>query len=160
MEPIQARPSSIEYFLMMASLVSIRGTCPRRRVGCVLVDKFNHVLATGYNGVPASLPHCIDHPCPGAGLRSGEGLEKCLSIHAEQNALLQCRDCQIIESCFCTDSPCITCTKLLLNTSCKRIIFIREYPHPEAKELWTRVGREWTQSTSTSWGGPTLRTFL
>ena len=43
--------------------------------------------------------------------------------------------------------PCMTCTKLLLNTSCKRIVYIEDYPHQEAKELWTRNGRELIQAT-------------
>lgn len=73
------RPSVDEYFVMMAGLVSTRGTCVRRRCGCVLVDRNNHVLATGYNGVAAGLRHCIDVPCGGANLPSGQGLSACES---------------------------------------------------------------------------------
>ena len=72
----------------MAELVAERSTCRRRKVGCVLVDSNNHVVATGYNGVPTHFPHCLDEPCEGATAPSGESLEKCLAVHAEQNALL------------------------------------------------------------------------
>ena len=130
------RPNQHHYFLMIALLVSYRGTCRRRRIGCVLVDEHNHILATGYNGVPAGMKHCIDEPCSGAFSESGKDLDKCLAIHAEQNALLQCKDVHKIKACYCTVSPCITCTKLLLNTSCISLHFIEEYSHPEAKKLW------------------------
>ena len=130
------RPSSDEYFLAMAALVSLRATCRRRRVGCVLVDRHKHVLATGYNGVARGVAHCIDTACPGAGLPSGRGLDLCEAIHAEQNALLQCRDAKEIETAYITASPCITCIKLFMNTGCKRIVFLEEYPHAAARNLW------------------------
>lgn len=130
------RPGLDDYFLAMARLVATRGTCRRRRVGCVLVNKHNHVLATGYNGVAASEPHCIDSPCPGADFQSGKGLEICQAIHAEQNALLQCTDVKLITTAYVTTSPCLTCTKLLMNTGCKRIVFIEGYTDTSPKDIW------------------------
>lgn len=132
-----------DYFMMIAAVVGRRSTCGRRRVGCVLVDVHNHIIATGYNGVPMGFDHCLSHPCEGACLPTGTGLDKCLAIHAEQNALLQCSDIFAIDRCYTTTSPCIHCVKPLLNTSCKRIIFGEEYPHSESKELWERGGRIW-----------------
>ena len=139
------RPPIDDYFLAVAKLVSTRATCARRQVGCVLVDDKNHVLATGYNGVASGLPHCIDVPCSGAHAPSGTGLDLCEAIHAEQNALLQCKNVYEIQTVYCTASPCITCIKLLLNTTCKRIVFIEEYPHGRSKELWEATGRSWIQ---------------
>ena len=66
----------------MALLVSERGTCVRRKVGCILVNKKNHVLATGYNGNPSGFSHCLDNPCKGANSTSGKDLDKCEAIHA------------------------------------------------------------------------------
>ncbi len=138
------RPNHIAYFLGMAELVATRGTCARRAVGCVLTNIRGHVLATGFNGVASGLEHCTDKPCPGAKCASGEGLELCEAIHAEQNALLQCHDVQTIEACYCTTAPCITCTKLLLNTSCQVIWFLEDYPQAAAaKKLWISAGRIW-----------------
>jgi dCMP deaminase len=138
------RPDLDEYFGVMAEVVSSRGTCPRRRVGCVLVSDDNKVLATGYNGVPSGFAHCIDEPCEGAKYRSGLGLDKCEAIHAEQNALLQTSDVKIIATAYCTTAPCIHCLKLLLNTGCQRIVFNQDYPHSEAsKALWEKAGRIW-----------------
>jgi dCMP deaminase len=85
------------------------------------------------------------HRCPGATSKSGTDLDSCQAIHAEQNALLQCEDVYSIDTAYVTASPCITCTKLLLNTSCRRIVYRDEYPHPAARKLWTSSGRDWEQ---------------
>ena len=132
------RPRADDYFLDMARLIATRGTCRRRKVGCVLVNSRRHVLATGYNGVPSGFYHCTDAPCPGADYVSGEGLDKCEATHAEQNALLQCHDVHDIHTAYITCAPCVHCVKLLLNTSCKRIVFGERYT-PQAEELWKRV---------------------
>ena len=155
------RISRDEWAVEIARVCAKRSTCLRRSVGCVLLNTRGHVIATGYNGVAAGLPHCNDtivdddgkntfiiHPlaCSGAESLSGTNLDACQAIHAEQNALLQCRDVYAIDTCYCTTAPCVTCTKLLMNTSCRRIIFIETYPHAEAsKTLWESAGREWCQ---------------
>ena len=124
----------------------MRASCARREVGCVLVDAKSHVLSTGYNGTPKGIPGChTGHTCGGAGFKSGEGLNSCQAVHAEQNALLQCPDVDKIEKAFVTTSPCITCTKLLLNTSCREIIYLDEYPGDDARALWVGSGRTWTK---------------
>ena len=135
------RLSKDEYFSDMARLVSRRSTCKRRSVGCVLVNHLGHILATGYNGVPRGHSHCIDTPCAGANLPSGTGLDTCEAIHAEQNALLQCKDVMLIHTAYVTAMPCMTCTKLLLNTGCQRIVYVEPYPHEAARQLWIKNGR-------------------
>ena len=135
------RPSFDEYFTNMVKTVSTRGSCARRKTGCILVDDNNQVLATGYNGPPSGFTNCTDKPCAGAEAPSGEALDKCEAIHAEQNALLQCPDVRKIRTAYCTTAPCIHCVKLLLNTNCSRIVFIDDYPHSHlSKEMWERKG--------------------
>lgn len=141
-----SRLSKDQYFIGMSELVSKQATCSRRQVGCVLVNDKNHVIATGYNGVASGLPHCIDTPCKGASFPSGEGLEFCEAIHAEQNALLQCKNVYEIVKCYVTHSPCVHCVKMLLNTSCKEIIFKESYPHTASKSLWENSERIWRQA--------------
>lgn len=85
------------------------------------------------------------HVCEGATASSGTNLDGCQAIHAEQNALLQCKNIYEIDTCYVTTSPCMTCVKLLLNTSCQRIIFVEEYPHTEARKLWEGSGRTWSR---------------
>ncbi|HBP66244.1 MAG TPA: hypothetical protein DD730_18790 [Desulfosporosinus sp.] len=140
-----------ETFLKVARIMAERGTCARRKVGCVLVNALGHVLATGYNGVANGMDHCIDKPCPGADKKSGSStsLYQCEAIHAEQNVLLQCKDVQEIDTCYVTCSPCTQCTKLLLNTGCKKVIFIEESSHnEEAASLWFKSRLKHTISIS------------
>lgn len=103
------------------------------------------------NGVPHYKREVINvkthhpHACEGAKYDSGEGLGKCQAIHAEQNALLQCPDVMKIHTCYTTSSPCAEqCIKLLLNTSCQRIVFLEEYSK-SGKDAWLAAGREWVK---------------
>lgn len=121
-------------YLSMAKILANRSTCIDKQVGCLLVSADNKILATGYNGAPAGFAHCIDY-----GYCSKDYFEnrnKCMSAHAEQNALIQCIKTDEIYTAYCTLSPCSSCVKMLLNTTCQRIVFIEEHRHPEAKQLW------------------------
>jgi dCMP deaminase len=122
-----ARPSIDEYFMEIAKVTAKRATCVRRAVGCVIVDDKNFILSTGYNGVPRASSHCIDTPCSGAHLPSGTGLDSCQAIHAEQNALVRLHSFQNVGTLYCTTEPCVTCAKLILATSCKRVVYSDEY---------------------------------
>jgi dCMP deaminase len=139
------RPDHDTYFSAICKAISERGSCGRRQVGCVLVDADNKILSTGYNGPACGMPNCIDHPCPGRFLPSGEGLDLCEAIHAEQNALLQCPDTTKIHTAYCSASPCVHCVKLLMNTSCVRVVFSEKYPHLRSEELWKSKG-EWVHA--------------
>ena len=111
-----------------------------------LVDEAGSVLSTGCNGPARGELHCIEVPCGGAKLPSGQGLDSCEAVHAEQNAIMQCRDVMKIRTCYCTTAPCVHCIKLLMNTSCQRVVFMDDYPHSEkSRELWEKVnsGRFW-----------------
>ena len=138
------RPTTGVYFLAQALLASTRSTCPRRRVGCVLTDSQGRVLSTGYNGVPKGDPHCIDTPCPGVRQLPGQGLHLCRAVHAEINAIIQCRNTDLINHAYVTASPCVFCVRGLMNTACEHISFLFEYPHLEARNEWVRTGqRTW-----------------
>ena len=56
------RPSWDQYFMTITRQVAERSTCTRAKVGAVIVRDKN-ILATGYNGSPAGLPHCLDVGC-------------------------------------------------------------------------------------------------
>lgn len=137
-------------YLMLVQVWSMRGTCARRKVGCILVDVDGHQLSSGYNGPASGEPHCIDVPCPGAGLPSGTGLDACEAIHAEWNAIARCPDVRRIDTCYVSSSPCVTCTKMLMNTACRRIVFLERYAHDEpSRALWERRGRTWEHAPLT-----------
>ena len=131
---IYSRLDVDNYFLQMACLVAERSTCRRRKVGCVLGDSENHVVATGYNGVPTHFPHCIDTPCEGATAPSGQVLEKCLAVHAEQNAFLQVRSNDTLTA-YLTVTPCITCAKMIANSKVTRIVAKEPYVQSMATKI-------------------------
>jgi len=131
-----------EYFLDIAHLVKTRSSCLRRQVGCVLVNHRNHIVATGYNGVPSGWQHCTEATCQRSNSTSGHDLDLCLAIHAEQNALLQCSDVYSVRTCYCTTWPCVWCIKLLMNTSCQRIVYSEDYTSPIDAHIWAMSGRE------------------
>lgn len=136
------RPTKDLYFSELASVIAIRTTCIRRGVGCVVTNSKGHILGTGYNGVAAGLPHCNEGcPCTGHDLPPGQ--DKCEAVHAEVNAILQCPDVWDIDTVYVTLSPCIRCTKMLMNTSCKRIVFLNSHLGATGKELWEKTGRTW-----------------
>ena len=73
------------------------------------------------------MQHCIETPCGGENHASGDGLNKCMATHAEQNALLQCSNIHDIHTIYVTTAPCITCAKLIANTSCKTVVYSEGY---------------------------------
>lgn len=133
------RPGWDEYFLEVAQLVSKRATCLRRRVGAVLVrDK--KILATGYNGAPSGLAHCLDIGCLRKKLKipSGQRHELCRGLHAEQNVILQAALHGIStkdSALYITNQPCIICVKMLINAGIREIIITGDYPDKLARDF-------------------------
>jgi dCMP deaminase len=139
-----SRPSWERYFMDITHLVAKRSTCIRRQVGAILV-KDKRVLATGYNGAPSGIAHCIDIGC----LReknkvpSGERHELCRGSHAEQNAIVQAATYGIpIKDAilFCTNLPCSICIKMIINAGIKTIFYEEGYPDNLSEELIREAG--------------------
>ncbi len=133
------RPSWNGYFLEVAQLVSKRATCLRRRVGAVAV-KDKRILATGYNGAPSGLAHCLDIGCLREKLKipSGQRQELCRGLHAEQNVIIQAVLHKIDlkgSTIYITNQPCVTCAKMLISVGVKDIVTIGSYPDELAKEM-------------------------
>jgi len=130
-----------KYFLEIAGTVAKRSTCMRRSVGCVLVDSQNHIVATGYNGVPTKFTHCLDSPCEGAFSLSGTDLDLCNALHAEVNAFLQLRSDDVLTA-YLTVSPCFSCAKMLANSNVKRLVAAELYVHEQAINLLNQADIE------------------
>ena len=79
-----------DYFIDIAGLIARRSTCVRRMYGAVIV-KDNVIVSTGYNGAPRGHKHCSGGTCERVrlGIPSGQQYEKCVAVHAEQNALIK-----------------------------------------------------------------------
>jgi len=138
------RPSWERYFMDITHLVAKRSTCLRRQVGALLV-KDKRILATGYNGAPSGIAHCLDVGCLREKNRipSGERHELCRGSHAEQNAIVQAAAYGIPikdAALFCTNLPCSICMKLIINAGIKTIFYEEGYPDQLAGELIREAG--------------------
>ncbi|MGQ9695688.1 MAG: deoxycytidylate deaminase [Thermodesulfobacteriota bacterium] len=133
------RPTWEDYFMEITSLVAKRSTCLRRQVGAILVIE-KRILATGYNGAPSGLAHCLEIGClrEKNQIPSGERHELCRGLHAEQNAIIQAAYHGIRikgATLYCTNLPCIICTKMIINAGIKEIIYASGYADPLAQEM-------------------------
>ncbi len=126
------RPDWDSYFMEIADIVSKRSTCLRRSVGALIV-KNKRILATGYNGAPSGLKHCIEVGCLREQMKvaSGERHELCRGLHAEQNAIIQAAFHGVsIEGAhvYCTHLPCSICIKMLINAGIEKVSYLDGYP--------------------------------
>tara|TARA_B110000879_G_C10823756_1_gene375117 strand:- start:136 stop:606 length:471 start_codon:yes stop_codon:yes gene_type:complete len=111
-------------------MASLRSNCKKRKVGCIIV-KDNRVLSTGMNGTPTGFVNCLDGGCDRCNdntIQSGEKLDQCICIHAEDNALLEVERYKIFDSSiYCTSFPCLSCTKKILQCKIKNIYYLQTY---------------------------------
>ena len=125
------RPAWDEYFMMMAEVAATRGNCIKRRVGSVIVlDR--QILSTGYNGTPKGITNCCDGGCPrGANMAdTGVGLDECLGVHAEENAIIQAAAHGVSirgAALYCTTCPCSYCAKSIINAGLKEVVYRDAY---------------------------------
>lgn len=133
------RKSWDQYFIEQAVHASDRGTCDRARVGCILV-KDNRVIATGYNGSPSGLPHCDDE---GHLMKDGHCIR---TVHAEENALLQCSRFGIASegaTAYVTHEPCLHCRRQLIQAGIKKVMYLNPYPNDYNKYFMGDI--DWIQ---------------
>jgi dCMP deaminase len=129
-----------QYFMTITRQVAERSTCTRAKVGAVIVRDKN-ILATGYNGAPAGMPHCTDVGCLiyESKTPNGDIEQNCFrTIHAEMNAIAQAakNGASIKEGAiYITHTPCIHCLKVLVNTGIKEIYYERAYKLHTLEEL-------------------------
>jgi len=127
----------LEYFMDIAEMVSRRGTCDRKRVGCVMV-KDRRILATGYNGSMSGAEHCDD-----AGHMMEEG--HCIrTVHAETNAIAACARHGIScdgASIYINTLPCWICFKILVNSGIKHIYYRDDYPASNKDKVFDHAAR-------------------
>ena len=125
--------------MKIAHIVAQRSTCLRRNVGAVIV-KDKRMLATGYNGAPSGLQHCLDSGCLRERLKipSGQRHELCRGLHGEQNAIIQASLYGISvkdSTVYITNQPCIICAKMLINAGVKEVVISDGYPDKMAMDF-------------------------
>jgi len=120
------------YFLGVARAVAARADCTRSQVGAVLVDRYNRIRSTGYNGSPPGGPSCGAGECPRGTSNApraslggyDEGPGACIALHAEHNALLWCDpDIRRGATVYLTREPCLGCWRMLAGAGIARVIW-------------------------------------
>lgn len=125
------RISKDEYYLNIALEVAQRSTCLRRKYGVVIV-KNDEIIATGYNGAARGETNCCDvGECyrEENGIPHGEQYEKCVAVHAEQNAIISaCRKDMIDSTLYLAGvnvdnpEPCLICSRMIKNSGVIKIV--------------------------------------
>lgn len=125
-----------KYFMEITKVVRTRSDCLTRSVGAILVNNNNRIIATGYNGAPKGIKNCNEGGCERCFLKdkgkiaSGVDLDKCICVHAEENAIIQAANEGIstnLASCYTTTMPCIHCTKILIQAGIKKVYYEENY---------------------------------
>lgn len=137
------RPDWNTYFMNIAQMVALRSNCMKRKVAAVLV-KDQRIISTGYNGTPRGVKNCNEGGCPRCSHfgKSGANLDACLCSHAEENAIVQAAYHGVSvkgSTIYTTFSPCLTCTKILINAGVTEVIFNTAYP---MEDISTRLLKE------------------
>lgn len=125
------------YYLNIAEETLARGTCLRRNFGAVIV-KNDEIISTGYTGSPRGMQNCCDKlSCLREELNvpRGERYELCLSVHAEQNAIISAARKDMIDSTLYlvgkelknneyveNTNPCMLCKKMIINAGISKVI--------------------------------------
>lgn len=133
------RPNKHNYYLNIAKAVSERSTCLVRHYGAIIVAN-DEVIATGYNGAPRGVANCCDagicqrYADPDFKGVHGSGYEKCVSVHAEMNAMLSASRKDLIGSTLYLygydtiirkefqPEPCPICTRLIKNSGIEKVV--------------------------------------
>ena len=137
----KTRPTWDEYFMMAAKLIAVMATCPKLRVGTVIV-KNKRIISSGFNGAPAGHPHCMDVGCM---IFEDEGSSCRRVIHSEHNAILQNSKDVAGGSLYTPYMPCIDCMKPIVASGISEVIFEKEYQgykqrYQMSKELASQAG--------------------
>lgn len=133
-EPDKQRLLDIRY-LRMATIWAENSYCKRRKVGALIV-KDNMIISDGFNGTPSGFENiCEDE----------EGNTKAYVLHAEANAITKVartNNNSDKATLYVTTSPCIECSKLIIQAGIKRLVFSEMYRMKDGIELLKRSGIE------------------
>lgn len=148
-----SRPDWDDYFMGIARVVASRSNCVKRKVAAVVTcDK--RIISTGYNGTPRGTTNCNEGGCPRCnGLApGGTRLDECLCSHAEENSITQAAYHGVSlkgGTIYTTFSPCLQCTKMIINAGLGEVIYQSDYPlGTTSLELLEEAGVEVRQSGS------------
>jgi dCMP deaminase len=122
-------------YLEMALIWARNSYCQRRKVGALIV-KGRMIISDGYNGTPAGFENvCEDE----------NNLTKPYVLHAEANAITKVaksNNSSEDSTLYVTTSPCMECSKLIIQSGIKRVVFCNKYHNTDGLDLLRRAGIE------------------
>ena len=122
-------------YIRMAHIWGENSYCRRRQVGALIV-KDKMIISDGYNGTPTGFPNvCEDE----------NNVSLPYVLHAEANAITKiARSGNNSDGAtlYVTDSPCIECSKLIIQSGIRRVVYDREYRLTDGLDLLRRAGIE------------------
>jgi dCMP deaminase len=126
------RPSWDEYFMSIARVVASRSNCVKRKVAA-LITRDRRIISTGYNGTPRGPRNCNEGGCPRCNsfAEGGTRLDECLCSHGEENAITQAAFHGVSVrggTLYTTFSPCLMCTKMIINAGIEEVAYNDAYP--------------------------------
>lgn len=128
-----------EMYMKMAILVSEMSYCNKRKVGSIII-KGDAPISIGYNGTPSG----FENVCEFSSSKSGKQETLPYVIHAEANAITKIA-CNTLSSegstLYVTCSPCMECSKLIIQAKIKRLVYINEHD-VDGLEILKRAGVE------------------
>ena len=130
-------------YLRMASIWAENSYCERRKVGALLV-KDKMIISDGYNGTPSGFPNVCE---------TEEGTTFPYVLHAEANAITKvARSNNSSEGAtlYVTTSPCIECSKLIIQSGIRRIVFRELYRITDGIKMLEQAGIECVHITKDS----------
>ena len=130
-------------YLRMAEIWAENSYCKRRQVGAILV-KDKMIISDGYNGTPSG----FENVCEDA-----NGITFPYVLHAEANAITKVsRSNNSSEGAtlYVTTSPCIECSKLIIQSGIRRIVFRELYRITDGIKLLEQAGIECVHITKDS----------
>ena len=136
----QLHPESDSYFMRVSFLAAKRSNCMKQPVGAAVVVN-NRLKSTGYNGCPFRTKNCCEGGCKrcNEGAPEGTRLEECQCLHGELSAILMAEDCRN-GTLYTTLFPCLNCTKNVILSGIKEVVYWKDYHAAESKILLERVG--------------------
>lgn len=129
------QPQFDRRYLQMAKIWAKNSYCKRRQVGALIV-KERMIISDGYNGTPAGFENiCEDE----------NGKTKPYVLHAEANAITKvAKSSNSSEGAtlYVTSSPCMECSKLIIQAGIRRVVYCDEYHNLDGMDLLKRAGIE------------------
>lgn len=122
-------------YIEMATVWAKNSYCKRRQVGALIV-KDRMIISDGYNGTPSGFENvCEDE----------NGVTKPYVLHAEANAISKVAksgNSSLGATLYVTASPCIECSKLIIQAGITRVVYRDEYRLTDGIDLLRRAGIE------------------